>query len=217
VDQELKQRLIGAAVITALAAIFVPMLFDDPVDETGKAINQLTVPPLPAQVQEAEKAKLPEKPGDIAAIPVNPANPNGGVPDASTFEADVEVAPADVQATADEVPPPVVEVVSNQPDQKVGIKPLKPDNLQVNKPAATEIKPVKKDPKVAAAAKAEEKVLKALQTPNPTAPTKVYLQVGTFSQKNNAVTFQESLKQQGFAATIKESGGEKGSIYKVLS
>ena len=31
-NQELKQRLIGAVVVTALAAIFIPMLFDDPVD-----------------------------------------------------------------------------------------------------------------------------------------------------------------------------------------
>ena len=35
-DHELKQRIIGTVVVTALAAIFVPMLFDDPVDSSGK-------------------------------------------------------------------------------------------------------------------------------------------------------------------------------------
>ena len=42
-DQDLKQRLVGAVVITALAAIFVPMLFDDPIDESGKLISQLKI------------------------------------------------------------------------------------------------------------------------------------------------------------------------------
>ncbi len=53
-DQELKQRLIGAAVITALAAIFVPMLFDDPIDESGKSINELKIPELPAKAQDVD-------------------------------------------------------------------------------------------------------------------------------------------------------------------
>jgi DedD protein len=62
----------------------------------------------------------------------------------------------------------------------------------------------------------EENALKALQTKNPNAPpTKVYLQVGTFSQKNNALTLQESLKQQGFSASIKETTGERGPIFRV--
>ena len=60
-DQELKQRLIGAAVITALAAIFVPMLFDDPIDESGKSINELKIPELPAKAQDVEIMPLPEK------------------------------------------------------------------------------------------------------------------------------------------------------------
>ena len=66
-DQELKQRLIGAAVITALAAIFVPMLFDDPIDETGKNINQLTLPEIPAKAQDVEIMPLPEKAEDVVA------------------------------------------------------------------------------------------------------------------------------------------------------
>jgi DedD protein len=48
-EQGLKQRLIGAIVITSLAAIFVPMLFDDPIDETGKLISELKIPDAPAE------------------------------------------------------------------------------------------------------------------------------------------------------------------------
>ncbi len=43
-DQTLKQRLLGVIVITALAAIFLPMLFDNPVEDKGLSISDLTIP-----------------------------------------------------------------------------------------------------------------------------------------------------------------------------
>jgi DedD protein len=42
-----------------------------------------------------------------------------------------------------------------------------------------------------------------------------YLNAGSFSQQANAVTLQETLKKQGFAASIKEVTGPKGSVFKV--
>ena len=69
-DQTLKQRLVGAVVLTALAAIFVPMLFDDPVDETGRKINELKIPELPSHLQAAHSVRLPGKPSDVITIPV---------------------------------------------------------------------------------------------------------------------------------------------------
>lgn len=50
---DLKQRLVGAAVITAIAAIFLPMLFDDPVQETGKLANKVVIP-TPPEVTEPD-------------------------------------------------------------------------------------------------------------------------------------------------------------------
>ncbi|CAA9892757.1 conserved hypothetical protein [Candidatus Methylobacter favarea] len=58
-NQELKQRLIGALVITALAAIFVPMLFDDPVDNSGRMVSEMTIPEAPVNSAEDTAAKLP--------------------------------------------------------------------------------------------------------------------------------------------------------------
>jgi DedD protein len=58
-DHELKQRLIGAVVITALAAIFIPMLFDDPVDNSGKTVTELTIPQAPADVSPEIAQNLP--------------------------------------------------------------------------------------------------------------------------------------------------------------
>jgi DedD protein len=58
-DHELKQRLIGAVVVTALAAIFIPMLFDDPVDTSGKTVTELTIPEAPADASSETAEKLP--------------------------------------------------------------------------------------------------------------------------------------------------------------
>lgn len=69
-DQSLKQRLVGVVIITALAAIFVPMLFDDPVDESDQMISELGIPPSPvlsyeqgiqpAETSVEEVLELPE-------------------------------------------------------------------------------------------------------------------------------------------------------------
>lgn len=69
-DQELKQRLVGAVVITALAAIFVPMLFDDPVDETGKRINELEIPPLPERLEDGQSFNMPGSSEEVINLPV---------------------------------------------------------------------------------------------------------------------------------------------------
>ncbi|MBM4207610.1 MAG: hypothetical protein FJ190_06165 [Gammaproteobacteria bacterium] len=59
-DHELKQRLIGAVVITALAAIFIPMLFDDPVDTSGKEVTELKIPPTPPVAAPETAQNLPQ-------------------------------------------------------------------------------------------------------------------------------------------------------------
>jgi DedD protein len=59
-DHELKQRLIGAIVVTALAAIFLPMLFDDPVENSSQQVSELTLPKPPGNLEQASEKKLPE-------------------------------------------------------------------------------------------------------------------------------------------------------------
>jgi DedD protein len=68
-DQTLKQRLVGAAVITALAAIFIPMLFDDPIEEHGKIVRELEIPPSPDITFMANKRSIPVSVEDVLAEP----------------------------------------------------------------------------------------------------------------------------------------------------
>ena len=64
-DHELKQRIIGTLVVTALAAIFVPMLFDDPVDTSGKTVTELTIPQAPVNNTLESTNKLPENKAEV--------------------------------------------------------------------------------------------------------------------------------------------------------
>lgn len=70
-DHELKQRLIGALVVTILSAIFIPMLFDDPLQEEGQALTTLA---LPSENQFAEEPtlKAPEASEEVLEIPKQP-------------------------------------------------------------------------------------------------------------------------------------------------
>lgn len=64
-DPDLKQRIIGAVVITALAAIFIPMLFDDPVDDSGRTVSELVIPPAPGINQDSP---VQPPPGSVDAV-----------------------------------------------------------------------------------------------------------------------------------------------------
>lgn len=218
-DQELKQRLIGAAVITALAAIFVPMLFDDPIDESVKNVSELKIPDLPSKAQDAEIMILPEKVEDVATL--KPANQP---PQPVVLEEDDEVAMEaprqQVQITAKDtaVTPPPAKWVEPEEDMQVAEEDVEP-------PAVIEIpsKPQKQSAPVVAVP--EPAVVNKKPTTPPSvnkttvaaenAATRLYLNVGTFSQKVNATSLSDSLKQQGFAVSVKEVASDKGLVFKV--
>ncbi|MDD1621740.1 MAG: SPOR domain-containing protein [Methylococcaceae bacterium] len=243
-DQELKQRLIGAAVITALAAIFVPMLFDDPVDETGKSINELKIPELPAKAQDVEIMPLPEKVEDVAAVeelekPLKTAP--APVEEAGVGEeADVEaprprtrlsgketavketasakqphVLAPDEDALHADADAPIAEAEDVPPLVKPAKQPAPPvQSLPVVTAAPKVLKPAVKAPETAPAPIPADNPAKPATAANE-AGTRWYLNAGSFSQKANAVALQDTLKQQGFAASVKEVAGPKGTVFKV--
>lgn len=242
-DQELKQRLIGAAVITALAAIFVPMLFDDPIDETGKSINELKIPEIPAKAQDLEIMPLPEKVEEVAEnLPVgNAAKEPPRVLEEGETEAALEAPKPQVKLSPKDAAPirpeptnlkaPASVPADDEPAEAEDEPPVVSKPAKLPLPAARPSAPVSPAPKVL---KPVNKVpepkteVAAIPAPLPavTPATKAqpaaaeennrwYLQAGTFSQKPNAVSLQENLKQQGFAATVKEVATDKGTVFKV--
>lgn len=68
-DQTLKQRLVGVVVITALATIFIPMLFDDPIEDDDRSISELTIPPTPEESFEKSALPVQKSAEQVLAIP----------------------------------------------------------------------------------------------------------------------------------------------------
>ncbi|MGZ8163165.1 MAG: SPOR domain-containing protein [Methylobacter sp.] len=170
-NQELKQRLIGAVVITALAAIFIPMLFDDPVDNSGQIVSEMAIPEAPVNFAGNTAGKLPAnadevltKPDDPEALPLEEAGDTGteeeveqGVnepeneeqklisnPDASAEPPDSEVLGDSSENThaEDEAEPPSTQHKSNPPKQVESSEPLDTNIIEEIKKPVKAKKPV---------------------------------------------------------------------------
>ncbi len=84
---DLRQRLVGAAVITAIAAIFLPMLFDDPVHESSKAANDLVIP-APPQVAAPGNAVPATVPQMAYPSELSPTEQNGAIEKSSVSKSE---------------------------------------------------------------------------------------------------------------------------------
>lgn len=111
-DTSLKQRLIGAAVLVALAVIFLPMLVQGPAPDNGAGDVSLNIPEQPPGAMETREMplQLPAAP-DLAPLPDDP-NRVVAVDTDSAAQADALVGnepalPADAagEATALTAPP----------------------------------------------------------------------------------------------------------------
>jgi DedD protein len=63
-EERLKQRLLGGAVLVALVVIFVPMLIDEPVD--SRVVSDHRIPAKPKALEKPMPTILPPPPADSA-------------------------------------------------------------------------------------------------------------------------------------------------------
>jgi DedD protein len=240
-DQELKQRLIGAAVVTALAAIFIPMLFDDPVDTSGQAVSEMTIPEPPANTPNGTESKLPTDAASVEnadsntlapAASVNPPaadlHPAGGIEKIEpglleNAAADYEP-PSEVELNADSETPPdeESEIVQAAPAPEPA-PPLGPPARETSATAKSltpEIRsPVAEQPASPAAAKpAPAKPAENAVKPPPKSTAKFErwtIQAGSFTKKENAVSQRDKLRKLGFPAAMETLSTGKGPIYRL--
>lgn len=119
-DTGLKQRLIGAAVLVALAVIFLPMLVKGPAPDSGVSSVSLDMPDAPDGATETRELPLvtpgdvpkggalgmDARPVDMTAAPVAPTDPAAATGVAGTPGADPAAATAPApDATASGLPP----------------------------------------------------------------------------------------------------------------
>jgi DedD protein len=188
-DKMLKQRLIGATILIALAVIFVPMLFEepDPMDSAQEFTMDIPSPPsdrgeirrLPLDPTSVVGSRLgdPEEPESDLPQPPAPEPMVEAVPDESLVDAST---PAATTAPEPESPPDVVEpatdILADMPRDDA------PESSQetIAAPAAPAASPPVEDPSSSAG--------------------DWIVQVASFSSSDTAERIENQLEQLGHSA-----------------
>jgi DedD protein len=131
-DPALKQRLLGAVVLIALAIIFVPMLFSGSAPKPDSATVNLEIPPVPAREFETRVLSVDAASKDASRMPAQATAVREPV---ATVDTKV---PPRVDAMPDQgepAPTPPVPVVSKPIPDVEPIKPASAGQLEAGKAA----------------------------------------------------------------------------------
>ncbi|MEW6353320.1 MAG: SPOR domain-containing protein [Pseudomonadota bacterium] len=198
-DSQLKQRLIGAAVLIVLAVIFLPMLLDG---DVGSALAPTNIPPKPETEFVSKVTPLDEVPPAAADEPP---------------QAQAEFPPAESLAAAPAMPPAASAPVAQVANETVATPPAENSEPQAPPKPAAEKTPDSVPPAASTA--------KTDAPPKPAAPradTKRMdvdawvVQLGSFSSEQNASKLRDQLRDKGYSAfveTVAGSGG--GKVFRV--
>ena len=96
-NQQLKQRLVGAVVLVSLAVIFVPIILEGPDDEWTPRTQGMPEPP-PISYHEEAETQLP--------LPVEQLAPPAAIQPAEPVESEPPPAPDTAAAAAPQPAPP---------------------------------------------------------------------------------------------------------------
>ncbi|HID81019.1 MAG TPA: sporulation protein [Chromatiales bacterium] len=176
-DKTLKQRLIGAAVIIALAVIFIPMLLEGP-KESDPVSMKIDIPEKPVY-------EIPNRLGTAPAIPT-PPTPE---PALKAPEVVIPEKPANSSETAS----PSMPVEKPVKKEAVTEKPVEPPVAAVA--PATKTKPVRKRVRIS--------------------DSGFVVQVGSFSQRQNAMVLSDKLEAAGFPAFVESGKSKDKTIFRV--
>jgi DedD protein len=169
-DLSLKQRLLGAAVLIALAVIFVPMFMSGSAPQKSAEIetSNLAIPPAPDR--EFDKRVLSVDPS--ATNPIAPGAADAGKP--AVASSAVEPKPV---APAPATPAPPVAATQPLPATPVATPPKAPPAVEVPKPAES-----------------------ARLVPGQAASGRYFVNLGVYATARNAQDLVASLKKGGFTA-----------------
>jgi DedD protein len=164
-NQQLKQRLVGAVVLVSLAVIFIPVILEGPDDEWTPRTQGMPEPP-PISYHEEAETPLP--------VPFEHPVPPTVLEPAVPLESEPSPAPDSAAEAAPQPAPPEPATVAPPP------------------PPAS-----------------------AVDTGTETAGGWA-IQVGRFSQQQNAQGLRDRLKKAGYAAFLKEDRADSTSSWRVL-
>ncbi|KAA8706187.1 SPOR domain-containing protein [Pseudomonas cannabina] len=183
-DNVVKQRMVGALVLIAVAVIFLPMLFTREDETRHVQVEAPSAPQAPATSQvRVDPVPVPEP-------QVLPQEPVPGDDTASNQPPAMPIAPAPAQSTPAQSAPPV----TSAPAQKPVVKPT---------PAAAPSAP---SPAPAAPAKPAKPAASAGVDANGLSIS-WSVQLASMSNRANADNLQKTLRTQGYNAYIRTADG----------
>ncbi len=190
-DDALRQRLVGAAVIIALAVIFLPMFLDSPEPAPTTQQMDLAIPPRPDA--GGETRRLPLDPAMSAPQPESEAvleSAGSGV---------AEPTPAPAPAPVVTAPPPKPAASTPVPVPAAAPAPAAP---AVSSPAPAPATPAATAPK----------------PPTPASGGRFVAQFGSYADRSNAEALVRDLAKAGVPASIEAVSAASGrSLHRVRS
>lgn len=196
-ETALKQRLVGASVIIALAVIFIPMFFDDS-QNNNKPIS-IDIP------QEPENLKH-----KIVSLNSGKTNPN---PIEETIQPETSLETIEPKINTTETIIDMTDntsenipVIETKPIIKAPVKESKPIQKPKQKPKAEDIP----KPKIK-----ENKPVKVINNGNTTTDSIYRIKLGAFSNKKNAEKLKAQIIHNGLDANIEKDS--TSGLYKVYS
>lgn len=197
-EQPLKQRLVGAVVLVALAVIFVPMLLNGPV-QRGQVSVPVEIPPKP---EVKPSSQLPQPDSETARQP--PPERVTQSPEPVDSETAEPPAPDASQAAAQD------ESSGAQPSQSAASD----ESAPVEESGGTEAEADNK-----AAGKAEEEPQdQSAGAENPPEAAKQgnwAVQVGGFRNRDNALSLRDKLRGKGYDVYVDDTDWKGKPLYRV--
>lgn len=198
-DAQLKQRVVGAAVLVALGVIFIPLMLDNG-DDPGPAVDLDIGSPAPADFNSR-------------VIPIDDATMErvgralDATPDEFTGPARVDDAASDAMADDSEIEPAGEPAAEAGPEPEPG-----PDAEPETSPAPV---PSLAADKTRAPAEQAPSTASQPAAPPRTGVTAWVVQVGSFTTQANADGLVQRLKQAGYTAFIEPLGDGDKPTYRV--
>lgn len=222
IDDKLKNRLAGTAVVTVLAVIFLPMLFEDSVQKKGQVVSELGIPRKPQDSPLLTAAIVPDKSAEVVE------KPKTVVPSASETAESIpnEAKKGTVEPETATLSPPEKESATVEEESPAAVKKKITKNAEEHEDFTVAEEKPKKPVKKAAKSelpilaeeqgdkKAEPKTLPSLDSA--TEKRRWMIQVVSLTDEAKANAFRDKLRAQGFPATIDSKWLKgKGRVYRL--
>lgn len=195
-DERLKHRLVGLAVVLSVGVIFVPALMK----KSNRRFEGNTTVSL----------KLPPK----------PALPNVTMPSDKTLFKTTKVAHVDIASVGERTQPvmqiakaeSITQVNKTKPVSSIPQKEVKMPVV----PSFQDKKIVLTHAKLAAKASLIQMANNTAKTKPAVVSTKYAVQVATFTLHSNAISLVSKLKTKGYLASVIENSNKNKTVYRVL-